>query len=138
MSNDKKFLQKAFIKHLKEFYDDLIILYPDNIELKTGRTWIKSLEFMNPSFIPKGWHHWVTVPYGNEILKGTLDKMLEKNYVKDFKEYFGDKKTEKEINDYDDWTLEIKKQIKKMDSNNQKKSLKYLQNLCKLSTLYVN
>ena len=136
--SDKKFIQKAFIKHLKEFYDDLILLYPNNLELKTGRTWIKSLEFMNPSFIPKGWHIWVTKPYGNEILKGDLNTMLNKNYTQDFKNYFGDKKSNKEINEYDDWTLDIKKQIKEMDPNNRNKSLKYLQNLCKLSSLYVN
>ena len=136
--SDKKFIQKAFIKHLKEFYDDLILLYPDNLELKTGRTWIKSLEFMNPSFIPKGWHNWVTKPYGKEILKGDLENMLNKNYIEDFKNYYGDKKTKKELNEYDDWTLEIKKQVKEMDKNNKEKSLKYLQNLCKLSNLYVN
>ena len=138
MSKDKKFIQKAFIKHLKEFYDDLIILYPDNIELKTGRTWIKSLEFMNPTMIPKGWHIWVTIPYGDDISAGTLDKMLNKNYTSDFKKYFGDKKTTKQLNAYDDWTLEIKKQINNMDDINKKKSLKYVQNLCKLSTFYVN
>ena len=136
--SDKKFIQKAFIKHLKEFYDDLIILYPDNLELKTGRTWIKSLEFMNPSFIPKGWHSWVTTPYGVDILKGDLNSMLKKNFTKDFKNYFGDKKSSQELNAYDDWTLEIKKQIQQMDENNQRKSLKYLQNLCKLSNIYVN
>ena len=90
--SDKKFIQKAFIKHLKEFYDDLILLYPDNLELKTGRTWIKSLEFMNPSFIPKGWHVWVTKPYGVQILNGDLNTMLNKNFTEDFKNYFGDKK----------------------------------------------
>ena len=136
--SDKKFIQKAFIKHLKEFYDDLILLYPDNLELKTGRTWVKSLEFMNPSFLPKGWYAWVTKPYGKEILNGDLNTMLNKNYTNDFKNYFGDQKSSKEINEYDDWTLEIKKQVKEMDSGNREKSLKYIQNLCKLSNLYVN
>ena len=46
-------LLKVFNEHLLEFMDDIITIFPDNVDIKTGRTFVVSIKKVNPNLISK-------------------------------------------------------------------------------------
>ena len=46
---------KAFNNHLTEFIDDLIVVFPDNLDIKTGKTFVEGLKKINPKRLPMIW-----------------------------------------------------------------------------------
>ena len=48
-------LKKVFNNHLVEFLEDVIEIFPENVDLKTGLTMIEGLKFAKPSFLITIW-----------------------------------------------------------------------------------
>ena len=69
------------------------------------------------------------MPYKGVIDNGNLDFFIEKDYADDLSNV---NRSEDIISMIDN----IRKPIKEMDEVNKKHSLKYIQNLCKLSEIY--
>jgi len=46
---------KAFNNHLKEFMKDIILVFPQDTELKTTNIFLEGLIYSNPSAIIKVW-----------------------------------------------------------------------------------
>ena len=63
-------LVKVFSEHLYDFYNELIILYPKNNELKAGRTMVETLKKFNPKKLMESWKVYVVIPYEKQIMKG--------------------------------------------------------------------
>tara|TARA_B110000444_G_C18734380_1_gene544871 strand:- start:636 stop:1025 length:390 start_codon:yes stop_codon:yes gene_type:complete len=123
-------LVKVFNEHLYDFYTELIILYPKNNELKTGRTIVETLKKFNPKKLIETWNILIVRPYEKEILGEDLDFFLYHNFSKEL-EYgdWGKQSNEK-------WMKEIKKLVQGMEEENLKKSIKYFKNLTKICNLY--
>ena len=117
-------LSKVFNDHLLEFLNEIIILLPDNLDIKTAKTFVSGLKRVNPKKLIESWYLYVTVPYKEIIERGDYAFFENKSYDKDvYTEYL------KTVDN-------IKASSKQLDEENKKKSMKYIQNLTKLSILY--
>jgi len=71
-------LLKAFNNHLTEFIDDLINIFPDNLDIKTSRTFVEGLKKINPKKIPMIWKECVVDSFKDKILEGNLEFFINK------------------------------------------------------------
>ena len=120
-------LVKVFNDHLVEFLDDVIKIFPDNADLQTGRTFIVGLKKVNPRKIIEVWKNFVNDLYLEEIYKGNLEFFIEKDYTHDVR-YMSPNVLQIIEN--------IKLPLKQTQNENKKKTIKYVQNLCKICDLY--
>mgnify|MGYP001230486585 FL=1 len=117
-------ISKVFNEHLLEFLDDVISILPDNLDIKTAKSFVEGLKKVNPKKIIISWYSYITVPYKSIIEAGDYDFFEKKNYDNEvYSEYI------KAVDN-------IKKSVKLLDKENKKKAMKYVQNLTKLSLLY--
>jgi len=135
MHNPKNSILKAFINHLTDFYDDLDKVFPKNIELRNGRTWIDLTKRINPRLLIIGWKEFLNDTYYHQIIGGKVDFFLNKDYNEELKRYNDGKNNNQS---YKDYVEDIKIKYMSMEGENQQKTLKYIQNLCKLAEIYHN
>ena len=118
----------AFNNHFIEFIEDVKRVFPDDVEIATAANALAKLRKANPKIILIGFRSCVSGPYQKEIEAGKLDFFLKKDYSKDV--------------DGDSASIILEKidtlrnPISEMNKEDQKKVIKYLQNLTKLVNLY--
>lgn len=122
---------KAFNNHLLEFIDDIIKIYPEDLDLKTSKTFINGIIKVNPRIVCAYFHNNIGLKYKKQFKSGDINFFINKDYNEDLGE---DWKTNKIHSTMEKW----REVLKKSSNENQKKSLKYFENLSKLSELYVN
>ena len=122
---------KAFNNHLLEFIDDLIIIFPEDLDIRTSKTFIKGIIKVNPKMISKYYYDNIALIYKNEIENGDISFFINKDYNEDLAE---DWKTNKIKATMDRW----RNVLKNTKIENKNKSMKYFQNLSKLSEIYYN
>lgn len=136
MSVDKSTLLKAFNSQIEEFLDDIVILFPDNREIKTSRTAINMMKQANPKMLVSVWYRYIFVKYASEIEAENITYFLDKDYTEDVA------KLEKRSNGSGSSVIEsinkLKGPLKELDSENTTKCLQYLKNLNNLSSMYMN
>tara|TARA_Y100000389_G_C16958434_1_gene269873 strand:+ start:44 stop:421 length:378 start_codon:yes stop_codon:yes gene_type:complete len=120
-------LLKVFNNHLVEFLDDVITIFPENTDIQTGRTFIVGIKKVNPRKIIETWKEYINDKYIDEINKGDWDFFINKDYTQDLQ--YTSSNVVNIIND-------VKIQLRDTSSENKKKALKYVQNLCKICNLY--
>ena len=125
--NNKSSLLKVFNTHLLEFIDDVISIFPDNLDLKTGKTFIEGLKKVNPKSLIQVWKSSIVNPYRNFILQGDQAFFLNKDYTNDLPTDSG-----KALEILD----QVRTSLKNRSIENKKKAMKYVQNLTKISELY--
>ncbi len=129
---DKSFILKSFLNHLMDFVSEVIILYPNNINLKTGQTFLEMLRKANPKKVIVCWNESVLKLYENDIQEDNFDFFEKKDYKDDlFRNGWGEQ-IESILKIID----EIKEELKVESKDNKKKALKYMINLNKLCKLY--
>ena len=122
---------KAFNSHFIEFLDDVLNVFPHDKNVKTSRYYISGVMKINPSIVIKAWYQYCVMPYSKQIEKGDWSFFMEKDYKKD-------------IGKSDQYNSEkvlgaielIRNKASDMSPEDQKKIVKYLQNLSKLSIMY--
>ena len=119
---------KAFCNHLIEFVDDVIRVFPENLDIRTGKTFIESLKSVNPRRLIVLWKECVLDLYEEQINEGNLDFFINKNYTSDL----GENGTDKGKQIIED----LRFLVKGASLESQKKAMKYIQNLTKLCKLY--
>ena len=122
---DKNFVLKTFNKHLKEFMDDVLLVFPRELEIKTSRTFILTAIKVKKKIGVESWYNWVYKPYKEHIDKNDFDYFLNKDYTDDVCN-----------NEIVSGIEKIKEKIKLLSDESKKKSLTYMYNLSKLSELY--
>ena len=135
MHNPNHSILKAFTNHLIDLYDDLKRVYPNNVEVRNGRTWVEITKKVNPRLLITGWKEFLNDRYYEQIIEGEVNFFLNKNYTEELKLYSGGINNNKA---YEDFIDDIKKKYMEMEEDNKKKTLKYIQNLCKLAAIYFN
>lgn len=128
MNADKSTVLKAFNSVFFELIDDIISIYPDNLEMLTARDAFQTFKKMNPTIIIKVWYSGVYTKYQKQIDAGDLDFFTEKDYADDIASA-----NDKKVLDMID---RVRDPIKNMGEQNKNKVKKYINNLCRLSVVY--
>ena len=119
---------KVFNNHLIEFIEDLETIFPDNIDIKTGHTFISSIKKVNPKKLIQVWKTSVYDVYGDKIFDGDIDYFLNKDYRDDLPEDTSSK--------FFAILEDIRNLLKNTTIENKKKGMKYVQNLTKICKIY--
>ena len=119
----------AFNNHFEEFLNDVVRVFPDDMEIATAANALGKLRKANPRLIILTFKDHVRKPYGAQIEEGNLEFFLEKDDTSDVE---GSSQACAILDKVD----KIKEPIRNMDETEKAKVLHYLQNLCKLCDLY--
>lgn len=129
MNSDKSIVLKVFNKVFFEFLDDIITIYPDNVEIMTARKTANTFKRLNPASIIKVWYSSIYSPYKSQIDEGNIDFFMEKDYRSDMSSV-------NNMKDVLNMIENVREPIKNMSSKNKEHVTKYIQNMSKLSTAY--
>jgi len=122
---DKNFVLKTFNNHFKEFMDDIISVFPKELDLKTSRTFLSGIIKVKKRVAIKCWYDSIYKPYKENIDNRDFDFFLNKDYSNDVGS-----------NEIVAGIEKIKKKINLLSDESKENSLKYVYNLSKLSELY--
>jgi hypothetical protein len=126
---DKKTILRTFNTHLFEFLDDVIRIFPDNLDIQTAKTSFWAIKKANPTIIIKVWYSYVYIPYNQTIANADMDFFLKKDYTSDLSDLSNSNDVIKIVNT-------LKDPLSKLDEREKNIILEYFQNLNKLSALY--
>ena len=121
-------LIQAFNNHFFEFIDDIKNVFPEDVDILTASNILIAMKKSNPKLIVKIWKTYIVDKYINEIELGDIDFFINKDYSNDVSVSECSDEIMKAIN-------RLRTPIKNMSNENQLKSIKYIQNLTKLSQL---
>jgi len=127
---DKSTILKTFNTHFFDFLEDVSNAVPENEVLLYAISSFKLIKRMNPTAIIKTWYNNVYSPYKSVVDSGNIAFIYEKDYNSDLSHL----SNQEEIMKYID---AIREPIKNMSDTNKGHSMKYIQNLSKLSTMYM-
>ena len=131
--NDTAIILKTFNKQMTEFIEDINNLFPGEKDIIVLSTFMKTIMYGKTRMIINTWHSYVTEKYYSQIDNGEIQYFLNKDYSEDLEN--------------SDNSREILEAIDKLRSTlkrafdedlNKEKTIKYDQNLSKLSNLYYN
>lgn len=126
---NKSMIMKSFNTHFFDFLQDIINIFPENQDIQYAKTSFESFKQMNPSIIIKVWFSYVYTPYVKIIDDGDISFFFDKNYENDLSIL----SKSKEIMGMID---KLREPVRRMSDLSKTHSMKYIQNLSKLSTLY--
>ena len=126
----RSILIKSFNFCFVDFLNDISSLYPLNKDIKTSLKSIELINRLNPSLVIKIWNSNIYIPYQSFIDAGDISFFIDKNYTEDLSS----------ISNANDILLiidRIREPINSMSDSNRNHTMKYIQNLSKLSAAYV-
>jgi len=127
--NQPQILQKAFNDHFDEFVDDIVNIFPDDMDIRNSRNSIKLLRKANPKLLIQIWNKYVSSKYADKIDAGDVTFFIENDYSDDIGKLENASQVMNAIN-------RLRAPIKMMSPENQSKTMKYIQNLKKICDLY--
>ena len=131
---DKSTVCKAFNKHFFDFIEDLMVIFPNSKEITFAKSSFTTVNRFNVSLLIKQWYNNVYIPYGEQIANNDIDFFLKKDYSS----YLNKNKDARQSEEIIKMIENIRQPIANTDEVNKQHSLKYLQNLNKLSVAYNN
>ena len=126
---NKSTILAGFNNHLNEFFNDVVTIFPDNLDIKVAHTSLTTMRKANPRLVIAIWREHIVDKYENEIKNGNIDFFLNKNYNEDVKSVDNANNILEKIN-------LLKEPIRNMGEDNLNKTIEYIQNLSKLCLLY--
>jgi hypothetical protein len=129
MATQSATLLTAFNDHFMEFVNDIINVFPDDIDLATAKNSFILIRKANPKMIIKIWQQFVVENYSDAIDKDDISFFINKDYSADLSKAENSDKIMEAIN-------RLRTPVQMMTQEDQKKVMKYIQNLKKISTLY--
>jgi hypothetical protein len=119
----------AFNDHFVEFISDVQSVFPENADVLTAKNSLMMIRKANPKMIIKIWKSNIVDKYRTQIENGDISFFIEKDYSCDLSKA-----------EYSDKIMEgidrLRQPIKDMAIENRAKTMKYIQNLTKLSIVY--
>jgi hypothetical protein len=128
---DKSTTLRAFNKHFFDFLDDIISIFPEREELIDARNSFDIIKRANPTAIAKAWNKHVYLKYKDIIDNSDITFFFEKDYSKDLEKLSNAEMIMNAINN-------IREPISQMNDTNKAHCAKYIQNLSKLSNIYID
>ena len=127
MSNN---ILTAFNDHFFEFVSDVQSVFPNDTDILTAKNALLLVRKANPKLIVKIWKSHVVGKYRDEIQAGNIDFFLKKDYSLDVAGDVNQDKIMESIN-------RLRSPIQQMSPENLEKTMKYIQNLTKLSEICI-
>ena len=124
-------LVSAFNSHLVDFFEDIQSIFPDNVDILTGKNSILAFKKVNPALIIRIWATYIASVYSEQIEKNDISFFIGKDYKEDLIYTPNSENIMAIIN-------RIREPIGQMNSQDQVKTMKYIKNLSKLSMMYVS
>jgi hypothetical protein len=121
-------LVTVFNDHFSEFVTDIQTIFPTDPDILTAKNGLLAIRKANPKLLVKIWFNYIYNPYKEHIDAGDINFFLTKDYSVDLAQNENVDKIMESIN-------RLRNPIKEMSVENQSKSMKYIQNLSKLSKL---
>ena len=121
-------LVTVFNDHFAEFVGDIQSVFPEDLDILTAKNSLLAIRKANPKLLVKIWIKYVYTPYKEQIEAGNIAFFITKDYSTDLVKNDNADKIMESIN-------RLRNPIKEMSSESQAKSMKYIQNLSKLSLL---
>jgi len=121
-------LVTVFNDHFAEFVNDIQSVFPDDPDILTAKNALLTIRKANPKLLVKIWFKFVYTPYKSEIEAGDVNFFLTKDYSSDLAKNDNAEKIMESID-------RLRKPVKEMSHENQAKTMKYIQNLSKLSLM---
>ncbi len=126
---DKSTITRTFNTHFIDFINDIITIFPEKNEIQTAKTAFETMKRSNPSLVIRMWYSHIYLKYSDAIENGDIDFFFNKDYNSDLSET-------KSNNEIISFINEIREPLKNMNVANREHSIKYIQNLSKLSVLW--
>jgi len=124
---DKSLLLSAFKSQFKQFLDDLVLVFPTDLDIRTGVNTVQLLLKTNPVKLVQIWKNKI-VPYSGHIDGGEINYFLEKRYEGDI-----DLESKSSVL----VAIErLREPLHNLKPEDKVKTMKYMQNLTQLATLY--
>jgi len=128
--NNNKLVLTTFITELSNFIELLTTLLPDSKEIEQNKTYFISCKKMNPRAIIISWKTDIADHFKTQIKNNDINFFANHNFQNDvfFKDYssFIVKMLEN-----------LKHNINNLNNDNKTITMKYIQNLSKISNLYI-
>jgi len=126
-----KNLVSIFNEHLVEFFEDVQRIFPDNVDVLTGKNSILAFKKINPALIIRIWATYIGSVYATQIENNDISFFVGKDYSGDLVYASNAEKIMETIN-------RLRDPVSKMNADEQTKTMKYIKNLSKLSMLHIN
>jgi len=120
----------GFNDHFIEFVNDILSVFPDNADILAAKNSFIMIRKANPKLIIQIWNTYVVGKYKDQIEAGNIDFFINKDYSDDLVHMDNSKTITNSID-------RLRNPIKLMTEKDRAKSMKYIQNLTKLSSLYL-
>lgn len=119
----------AFNDHFIEFVSDIQHVFPEDADVLTAKNALISIRKANPKMIVKIWNTFIVGKYKSEIEAGNIEFFINKDYAGDVSKI---QQSDKIVESID----RLREPIKQMKQEDQTKTMKYIQNLTKLASIY--
>tara|TARA_B100002051_G_C16439406_1_gene488178 strand:+ start:263 stop:658 length:396 start_codon:yes stop_codon:yes gene_type:complete len=128
---DKTQILRAFNDHFQEFMDDVLRVFPNDRELRTVANALGSMRKANPKLMHGVFLERIVRPYRSAIDKGDPNFFVDKNWTDDVSD---NQLASKGVvlNKIE----RMRGSVKRMRGEDQRKSMRYIQNLAKIAELY--
>ena len=123
---NKSIILKGFNKHFEEFIEDVQSIFPEDDEVVTMKNLMFLLKKSNPKIIIESWNMYISIPYKEPIENCDISFFINKDYSMDVTM----------TDSISSFIERLRGYVRNMSTENQQKSMKYIQNLCNLTTLY--
>jgi hypothetical protein len=119
----------AFNDHFMEFVNDISSVFPNDVDILSAKNSFSLIRKANPKMIIKIWQSYVVSKYSDVIDTGDISFFIEKDYSDDLSK-----------TDNSDTIIQaidrLRNPVKMMSEESRSKTMKYIQNLKKLSVIY--
>lgn len=119
----------AFNDHFVEFVTDIQSVFPEDHDILVAKNSLLAIRKANPKMIVKIWNTYIVGKYKAEIEKGDITFFINKDYSQDLVYANNPDKIIESID-------RLRMPIKSMNEVDQAKTMKYIQNLTKLASMY--
>ena len=129
---DKSQILSAFNDHFMQFVQDIQLVFPDNSDIATVSLALGKLRKANPRLLIMSFKEHVVSGYRKEIEKGDINFFINNDYQNDLNN-IGVGSSNQILEKIDC----LRGPVREMNKSDQDKVIKYMQNLLKLSDLYL-
>lgn len=129
---DKTQILTAFNDHFMQFVQDIQLVFPDNSDIAAVSIALSKLRKANPRLLIMSFKEHVVSSYRKEIEKGDINFFITNDYQNDLNN-IGVNSSNQILEKIDC----LRGPVRDMNANDQAKVIKYLQNLLKLSDMYL-
>jgi hypothetical protein len=120
-----------FNDHFVEFITDIHNVFPEDPDILAAKNSLIAIRKANPKLIVKIWIKYVATPYQDRIMAGDINFFIEKDYSNDLTKSNNPDQIMESID-------RLRNPVKHMNHDNQQKTMKYIQNLCKIAYMVPN